>query len=135
MKTHRVIICGGRTELDYQVASGNIREIFTQLQIETAEIISGGARGADKVGELFAEENGIPLKRFLPDWGRYGRGAGLKRNLQMLEYAMGSENPIVIAFWNGESKGTGFTVENARQRNIPVYVIDCSEMIVEKNGN
>ena len=65
----------------------------------TNEIVSGGARGIDTVAKNYALNNGIKLTEFKPDYQRYGKGAPLKRNLQIIDYA-----DIVIAIWDEKSR-------------------------------
>ena len=89
---------------------------------EDAEIISGHASGADQLGERFARENGIPCRSFPANWNKYGRAAGFRRNASMVHYAAEAEHPLLIAFWNAESHGTGFTVKKAREKEIPVEI-------------
>lgn len=94
----KVIVAGTRTFNDYD----NLKEILKAgYDIENLEIVSGGARGADKLGERFAHEHDLPLKIFPADWNRYGKPAGMIRNKQMAEYA-----DVAVVFWDGRSKGT-----------------------------
>ena len=69
------------------------------------EIVSGGARGIDSQAAEYAREKSIPLTEFLPDYARYRRGAPLKRNEQIAQYS-----DAVLAFWDGESKGSAYTI-------------------------
>ena len=59
----------------------------------------------------------IKLTEFLPEYSRYGRGAPLKRNLKIIEYA-----DVVIAFWDRQSKGTKNVIENCKKLNVKVDV-------------
>ncbi|MBQ4517355.1 MAG: hypothetical protein II997_02065 [Clostridia bacterium] len=90
------------------------------LPADTTEIISGGAKGIDCCAKEFAIANNITLTEFLPDYQKYRRGAPLKRNLQIIEYA-----DLVIAFWDGKSRGTKFVIENCQKRSkkIEVYTL------------
>ena len=87
----------------------------------TDEIVSGGARGVDASAREYANAHGIKLTEFLPDYKRYNRGAPLKRNLQIIEYA-----DIVLAFWDGKSHGTKFVIDRCRETGaeVRVYIID-----------
>lgn len=87
------------------------------LPPETTEIVSGGARGVDSCAAEYAQANGILLTVFKPDYARYGRGAPLKRNISIIEYA-----DTVLAFWDGKSKGTKFVIDACHERGIPVTV-------------
>lgn len=67
------------------------------------EIVSGGARGADSLGERWAKEKGVRVKQFLPDYNSAPnpKQAPLIRNAKMAEYA-----DIALIFWDGKSRGT-----------------------------
>lgn len=119
----KVLICGGRIEFEFNIVENSINSILEKYNFESIEIISGGCKGADKSGELFAETHGYPVKQFLPAWSKYGRAVGVIRNKEMIEYISDfPPNAIVIAFWDGESKGTKNTIEEAQKKNIPVYI-------------
>lgn len=79
---------------------------------EISQIISGGAKGADTLAEKFAIENEIPIKKHLPDWDLYGKRAGFIRNKLIIDDAN-----IVMAFWNGKSKGTQHSINLAEEQN------------------
>lgn len=121
-KTAHIIVCGGKTEHPQEVVDKFILGVLAELGITDCVIVSGGCKGADISGEKFAEARGFEVVRFLPDWKTYGRSAGIRRNAEMINYISQSECPAVIAFWNGESRGTKFTVEQAKKRGIPVYI-------------
>lgn len=57
------------------------------------------------------------LEKYLPEYSRYGRGAPLKRNFQIIGYS-----DLVIAFWDGQSKGTKNVIENCKKLNVKVDV-------------
>ncbi len=107
-----VIGSRGITELDLEKYISN----------EVTRIITGGARGVDTCAARYAQARGIPLTEFHPDYRRYGRGAPLKRNLQIIENA-----DMVLAFWDGSSRGTRFVIEICRERKIPIQVIEMNK--------
>lgn len=81
-------------------------------------IISGGARGVDRLGEHYAELNGLKLEIYEADWNKYGRyKAGHIRNIEMAKVA-----DALIAVWDGISGGTGHMIDTARRFNLKVYV-------------
>lgn len=82
------------------------------------EIVSGGARGVDACAKDYALRHGLKLTEFLPEYEKYGRGAPLRRNIAIIEYA-----DLVLAFWDGISQGTKFVIDNCKKRNIPVVVL------------
>lgn len=87
------------------------------LPENVTEIVSGGAMGIDKCARNYAVENNLKLTEFLPEYEKYGRRAPLVRNLQIIDYA-----DRVIAFWDGESHGTKFVIENCKRLNKSVMV-------------
>ena len=98
-----------------------IADFGKYLPKNTSEIVSGGAKGVDTDAREYAEKNKIPLKEFLPDYRRYGRGAPLKRNIEIIEYA-----DKVIAFWDGKSRGTKFVIDNCNKINKEIEVVIIS---------
>lgn len=87
------------------------------LPQEVTEIVSGGAKGIDNCAKEYAIKNRLILTEFLPEYKRYGRNAPLKRNLQIIDYA-----DLVLAFWDGQSKGTKFVIEHCKAQNKPVRI-------------
>ena len=85
------------------------------------EIVSGGARGIDECAAAYAREKGIPLLEFLPEYALYGRAAPLKRNERIAEYA--DEG---IAFWDGVSRGTKYTISAFQKRGKKIRIIEIS---------
>lgn len=81
------------------------------------EIVSGGAKGIDTCARVYALKNNIKLTEFLPDYRQYGRLAPLKRNIQIVDYT-----DEVLAFWDGKSTGTVYTIRQAKLRNKKVTV-------------
>ena len=82
------------------------------------EIVSGGARGIDTVAATYAKESGIPLTLFLPQYHLYGRGAPIKRNRHIVEYA-----DAVLAFWDGHSNGTKSVITLCQKLNKPCQIV------------
>ena len=94
-----------------------VDDLGRYLPEDVTEIVSGGAMGIDKCARSYALANNIRLKEFLPEYQKYGRRAPLVRNLQIIDYA-----DRVIAFWDGESHGTKFVIENCKRLNKSVTV-------------
>lgn len=95
----------------------HVNDLALYLPENTTEIVSGGARGIDSDARAYAQQNGIRLTEFLPDYQQFGRGAPLKRNLQIIEYA-----DLVLAFWDGQSRGTKYVIDHCRKQGVPVRV-------------
>lgn len=109
----RTIIAGSRTVTTYQVLLDALR--FVEWNI--TEIISGAALGADKLGERYAHECKIPLRRFPAQWGKYGKRAGYLRNVEMAKNA-----DACIVLWDGVSRGSEIMIVEAQRRNLMVLV-------------
>lgn len=82
------------------------------LPEDTTEIISGGACGVDACAKRYAVLHDIKYTEYTPEYERYGRAAPLKRNLLIIENA-----DIVLAFWDGKSRGTKYVIDECRKRN------------------
>lgn len=80
------------------------------IPAEATEIISGGARGADAIAREYALQHGVPLTEIRPEYARYGKGAPLRRNLEIIARA-----DIVIALWDGKSTGTAQVIAECRK--------------------
>ncbi len=94
-----------------------ITDLEKYIPKETTEIISGGAKGVDSSAKKYALLHNIKFTEFLPEYKKYGRYAPLKRNLEIIKNA-----DIVLAFWDGKSKGTKFVIENCLKENVTVRV-------------
>jgi hypothetical protein len=109
----KTIIAGSRTITDSSI----LYEIVKKIPWVITEIISGGAKGVDTMGERFADEYCFPLKRFPANWTKFGRGAGHVRNAEMAMYA-----EALIAIWDGYSKGTANMIDLARAKGLKIHV-------------
>lgn len=114
-KVVRVIIAGGRDFVDYNL----LKEIcdyklstFSDDETWEIMIVSGGAKGADFLGEVYAYEKRYALKRFPANWQKHGRAAGVIRNEEMAIFA-----DLLIAFWDGQSSGTRDMIDRMKHKN------------------
>ena len=94
-----------------------VNDLGRYLPSGVTEIVSGGARGIDTCAREYAEKNRIKLTEFLPQYEKYGRSAPLKRNLQIIDYA-----DLVLAFWDGKSKGTKYVIEQCKKQNKEIKI-------------
>jgi len=113
----QVIVAGSRNFTDYQFLSNKLTYLFSRCA-SSVGIVSGTARGADRLGERYAAEYGMRITRFPADWDRYGKSAGYRRNAAMAQFADG-----LVAFWDGVSPGTGHMVDLARAAGLRVRVV------------
>jgi len=124
----KVIVAGCRHITDYDI----VLEAIAESEFNITEVVSGKALGVDKFGELYADENQLPVKPFPADWknldvpnaviktnryGKYNAAAGHNRNEQMAEYA-----DALIAVWDGKSTGTRDMIGRAMDHNLKLYV-------------
>lgn len=122
----QVIIAGSRDFADYGLLQAKCDQFFRDKR--PTAIISGLARGADTLGARYARERGIQVLEFPADWERLGRRAGMVRNLQMLEAAN-----AVVAFWDGQSRGTAHTINEAKKkRTAPAGSPVSERRLIEK---
>lgn len=108
----KVIVAGSRTVKAFWA----VRDAIAAAGFEIGELVSGGASGPDKTGEVWAMERGIPVRRFPAEW-RHGPKAGPMRNRQMAVYA-----DALIAIWDGASRGTANMIEEMQQQGKSVFV-------------
>ena len=87
------------------------------IPVGVTEIVSGGAKGIDSCAKKYAIAHKIKTKEFLPEYKKYGRAAPLKRNLEIIDYA-----DMVIAFWDGKSKGTKYVIDMCKKINKKITV-------------
>lgn len=113
----KVIIAGSRTFNDYDVLSKVVDYMLQNQDKNTIEIVSGGAKGADRLGERYATENGLKVTQFIPEWVKLGKSAGFKRNEDMAKYS-----DALICFWDGESKGSSHMINLAKKYNLKIKV-------------
>jgi hypothetical protein len=109
----KVIIAGSRDFKDFE----KVWTHMDKLPWEVTEVVCGGARGADRLGERWAKENAIPVKYFYPDWNHEGRGAGYRRNEEMAKYA-----DCLVAFDMG-TKGTAHMIACAKHYGLGCYIV------------
>lgn len=130
---YRIIIAGSREFIGTKALSYAQTKLIHLLNGKgfypaEIEFISGGAQGADRIGETFARmyaHLGAKLTIMKADWELFGRGAGYIRNEQMAIYA--SENTskgMLVAFWDGRSKGTDSMINLAKEYGLEVVVFN-----------
>lgn len=113
---NKVIICGTRTFNDFSILQ-RVMSRWVEVNGWPTEIVTGGAKGADYLGGIWASNREILLHQFLANWHRWGKQAGPKRNSEMVAIADGC-----IAFWNGISKGTKDTITKSRAKKIECWI-------------
>jgi hypothetical protein len=129
---YRVIVAGGRTFNNYAVLKATLDELLSDLlESEEVVIVSGTAKGADRLGERYAKERGLTVHRYPADWkrqpdGSYDASAGYKRNAEMADNA-----EACVCFWNG-SNGTRHMIDLAKKKGISLVVLDYNGLEMER---
>ena len=121
----KIIVAGTRYFEDYNKVKETLDNLL-EKNILTS-IISGGAKGADFLGEKWAKEHNIPLEIFSAEWEKYGKKAGMLRNKEM-----GDEGDMLVAFWDGNSKGTYHMIEYMKKLKKPIKIIKYNEINLDE---
>lgn len=130
----KVIIAGSRTFSDYALLEKYLDSLIEHPVI----IVSGCAKGADSLGELYAKNKGYLIEKHPANWsnitvsnciikrngyGIYNALAGYNRNIEMLESIKNCvDGGFVVAFWDGKSKGTKDMIDIAKKNGIDVFI-------------
>lgn len=117
IKDFNVIIAGGRDFKDFSLLERRCNKLLS-MRKESIKICCGMARGADKLGSVYAKRKGHGVMNFPANWDKHGKAAGIIRNKQMGDYA-----DALIAFWDGSSRGTKHMIDYATQLGLKVAII------------
>lgn len=109
----RTIIAGSRTITSLETVKRAVEACGWTI----TTVVSGAARGVDKLGERWAWQNNIPVDPYPAQWKKFGDVAGYIRNGEMAKNA-----DALIAVWDGMSGGTANMIKQARERNLKVFV-------------
>ena len=112
----KLAVVGGRTFNDYGKLEPVLDSLVAGFGFTT--VVSGGADGADTLGEKFADERGLKKIIHLPDYKTHGRAAPMIRNRDIINDA-----DFVVAFWDGESRGTKNAMELTAKGSKPLLTI------------
>lgn len=124
-KSVRVIIAGGRDFTDYNLLKEKV-DYYLQNAINNDYkiiIVSGTAKGADKLGEKYAKEKGYEIAYFPANWDKYKKRAGYLRNQEMSTYAK-EQNGALICFWNGNSRGSKHMIDIAKKDKLHIRIVN-----------
>lgn len=121
----RVIVAGSRDFTDKEYAKNILDKAFSKHRPDS--IVCGMAKGADTVGYEYAKENKIRIDKYPADWNRLGKSAGYSRNVQMAQNA-----EALVAFWDGESRGTRHMINIARDTGLKIIVCKYKENKIYK---
>jgi hypothetical protein len=117
----KILVTGSRTwsNEDYILRQFTSAQKLSGELPRNIELIHGGAQGADFIAAKVAKKLGWNTLAVPADWRLHGKGAGPIRNQQMIDM----KPDIVIAFWDGSSRGTADCMQRAKSANIPLVVV------------
>lgn len=121
MKEFKLIVAGGRDFDDVELMAAELNKLCAgdgPYADRDLSIVSGMARGADALGHILATKNGVPVHEFPAKWDQYGKRAGFMRNEDMGRFADG-----LIAFWDGQSRGTKHMIDFMGMLKKPVHIV------------
>lgn len=117
----RVLITGSRDWPDEDIVGDAIIDLKNWYSFDWDDVVIVHGHcptGADHYADIKAGRYGLLVERHPANWARYGKGAGPKRNSEMVD--KGAD--IVIAFMMEGSRGTKDCVEKAKEAGLPVIV-------------
>ena len=117
---YRVIIAGSRSFSNYELLREHCLSLLQEkMKTHHVIIVSGHAHGADALGERFAKEQGLALELHPAKWQILGNAAGIIRNAEMARVS-----DALIAFWDGNSRGTAHMINFAKRRALDISVVN-----------
>lgn len=114
----RVAVVGSRSIEYDKIRDVAMAFLERYIPVNCTELISGGAIGADKLAEDYAERYHLKMTVLEPDYAKNGKRAPLMRDEDIVR-----DSQYVIAFWDCRSRGTAYTVSYAVKEGIPVRII------------
>ena len=112
----KIIIAGGRDFDNYKLLKEKCDFYLSKVNVEC--IISGCARGADNLGERYADDRNYEIVRMPANWDKFGKSAGYHRNEEMAKIGDG-----LIAFWDQASRGTKHMIDLAKRYNLKTRIV------------
>ena len=113
----KICVSGGREFNDYDQLASCMDSIKHLHHMKAITLISGECRGADKLGEQYAEEQHWPIDQYPADWKEHKKSAGFIRNEKMAQ-----EADVLCAFWDGASRGTRHMIGCAFRNDLEIHI-------------
>ena len=114
----KVIITGSRTFTDYQC----LCQVLAPDRHRITQVLTGGERGAALLDYRWAWKHAVKHQRFLADWERFGKVAGVRRNHQLVH-----AGDVLVVFGHTTSPGTAHLIQCMQQLSKPVVIIGDEE--------
>ncbi len=126
MEKITVGIVGSREFTNYRTFLKYLETVISPEEVE--EVVSGGARGTDRLARRWARENYIHLTEHIPDWNTHGKSAGYRRNGKIV-----ADSDLVIAFHVNDSKGTAHSIRLANEQQKPLVILAFTGFPLREN--
>ena len=129
---NKILITGPKPFTHYLPFKKAIDEyLFNELKLEKSniEIITGKLIGTESLAERYAEEHGINLVTFNPNWDILGRRDGTRRSMEMISYATSA-----VIIWDGLSNSAREIIELAKKVNLPYKIILTSDILKDRKN-
>ena len=115
----KLIVAGGRDFVNTQVMITVLMDLVEKDKIDpNPELVCGMARGADMLAYSLWANHNMKIHTFPADWKTHPRSAGYIRNAEMGNFA-----DVLVAFWDGKSRGTKHMIDIMQRLNKPVYIV------------
>ena len=111
----RIAAIGSRTFTNRSLAE---HWLYQYLKTQNDVVVSGGAKGADKICASVAASRGYQVVEHIPDWDKYGKRAGFLRNEDIIK-----DSDFVLCFWDGISKGSANSLSIAKRLKKPTLIV------------
>lgn len=111
-------IVGSRDFTNYNFLRDTLEQNPLIKRLHIKKIITGDAKGVDSLARQYALEKSIYCVAYQAIWAEHGFAAGPIRNQQII-----NDSDILVAFWDGNSKGTKNSIELAIKKKIPLVII------------
>jgi len=116
----KVVIAGSRGFSNYKLLKESCNNFLKEKRkTHNIIVVSGGAKGADSLGEKYASDESFDLEIYPAEWKKFGKAAGFRRNEKMAEIA-----DALIAFWNGKSHGTKHMIDICEEKGIDTRIVN-----------
>lgn len=117
--TFNIVISGSREFTEFNTFANSLDDLLKVKRTgKNIRLLEGGARGIDRLALRYAIMRGIKRERFDADWDKFGKRAGILRNIEMI-----NAGDMVIAFWDGKSKGTKHAIDYAIKKSKRCIVV------------
>ena len=113
----KLLVVGSRSIVDF--------DLSPYISSDTDTIISGGAKGIDRLAERYADSKHLSKYILRPRYDLFGKSALLHRNRQMVDMS-----DAVLDIWDGKSRGTLYTIKYAQKSGKPLTVVDLSKIVI-----